>query len=123
LLIIRGPFDSILGLIGSKIKVKVMEMSKSSFYDSTVNFCPIGNSCQHVHNSMPNLVICEGMRSTEALLVYIVSDQAVDSLELSGLYSTLLYLTMTLRTMNVKRVACCEESPKDIHQWSSLLFL
>jgi len=38
---IRGPFDSILGSIGSKVKVKVMKRSTSSFYHSTANFYPI----------------------------------------------------------------------------------
>jgi len=42
LVIIRGPFDSILGLIGSKVKLKVTNSSKSSFYHSAVNFYPIG---------------------------------------------------------------------------------
>jgi len=32
LVIIRGPFENILGLIGSKVNVKVMERSTSSFY-------------------------------------------------------------------------------------------
>jgi len=42
LVIIRGPFDSILGSIGSRVKVKVMKRSTSSFYHNAVNFYPIG---------------------------------------------------------------------------------
>jgi len=40
LVIIRGPFDYILGSIGSK--VKVMKRSTSSFYHSAVNLYSIG---------------------------------------------------------------------------------
>jgi len=40
LIIIRRPFDSILGSIGSK--VKVVKRSTSYFYHSAVNFYPIG---------------------------------------------------------------------------------